>query len=214
MPKTIAALSKKVGGANPPLKEIYLGIDPGASGGLAVLATDTQEAVPMPETEKEVWEWFRWYVPGMKPFAVIEKVGGFIQGNAAPGSAMFNFGWGYGGLRMALVAAGIPFEEVTPQRWQKALGISPRRKGRTVKQVQKLRSKPLAGGCCERFAEQQACECLEQARKGVGDETKTAFKNRLKAKASQLYPSLKVTLATADALLIATYCQRWRTGTL
>ena len=36
---------------------------------------------------------------------------------------MFKFGMSYGGLRMALVAAGIPFTAVTPQKWQKALGI-------------------------------------------------------------------------------------------
>lgn len=44
------------------------------------------------------------------------------------------------------------------------------------------------------------------------DESKTAWKNRLKAKAQQLFPRLKVTLATADALLIAEYGRRLRTG--
>lgn len=39
-------------------------------------------------------------------------------------------------------------------------------------------------------------------------ETGTAWKNRLKAKAQQLFPKAKVTLATADALLIAEYCRR------
>lgn len=37
------------------------------------------------------------------------------------------------------------------------------------------------------------------------DYTKTEWKNRLKAKAQQLFPKEKVTLATADALLIAEY---------
>ncbi len=40
------------------------------------------------------------------------------------------------------------------------------------------------------------------------------WKNRLRAKAQQLYPKLKITLATADALLIATFCQRKHEGTL
>lgn len=39
-------------------------------------------------------------------------------------------------------------------------------------------------------------------------ESNTHWKNRLKAKAQQLYPHLKITLATADALLIAEYCKR------
>lgn len=39
-------------------------------------------------------------------------------------------------------------------------------------------------------------------------ETTTAKKNRHKAKAQQLFPSLKITHGIADALLIAEYCRR------
>lgn len=39
-------------------------------------------------------------------------------------------------------------------------------------------------------------------------ESKTEFKNRLKAKAQQLFPSVKITLAVSDALLIAEYTRR------
>lgn len=46
------------------------------------------------------------------------------------------------------------------------------------------------------------------------DEGKTAWKNRLKARAQMLFPRVKVTLAVADALLIAEYCRRAREGTL
>ena len=45
-------------------------------------------------------------------------------------------------------------------------------------------------------------------------ETRTQWKNRLKAMAQQMFPQLKVTLATADALLIATYNKRKHEGTL
>ena len=45
----------------------------------------------------------------------------------------------------------------------------------------------------------------------IKGETPTAKKNRHKAKAQQLYPKLKITHATADALLIARYTsQNWR----
>ena len=37
--------------------------------------------------------------------------------------------------------------------------------------------------------------------------SKTAWKNRLKAKAQKLYPNVKVTLATADALLLLEYAR-------
>ena len=41
-------------------------------------------------------------------------------------------------------------------------------------------------------------------------ETPVQWKNRLKGKAQQLFPHLKVTLATADALLICEYGRRLR----
>lgn len=154
---------------------LFIGLDPGASGGLALIAPDMVRAVPMPATERDVLDWIRrcrgdaaaGIIHKPQAFAVIEKVGGYISGNPCPGSAMFKFGQGYGGLRMALVATGIPFEEVTPQRWQK--------------------------------------EFLLTRKKG---EAKTPFKNRLKAKAQQLFPEMEPTLKTADAILIALYCQR------
>lgn len=42
--------------------------------------------------------------------------------------------------------------------------------------------------------------------------TKTEWKNRLKAKAQQLFPNTKVTLATADCLLIAEYGRKKEVG--
>jgi hypothetical protein len=39
-------------------------------------------------------------------------------------------------------------------------------------------------------------------------ESHTQFKNRLKAKAQQLFPTMDVTLKTCDALLIAEFCRR------
>lgn len=39
-------------------------------------------------------------------------------------------------------------------------------------------------------------------------ETNTSWKNRLKTKAQQLFPHEKITLATADAFLIAEYARR------
>jgi hypothetical protein len=81
----------------------------------------------------------------------------------------------YLSLRAMLVAAGLPFEDCPPKRWQSHLGIPPRAKG-------------------------------EDDRK---------WKNRLKARAQQLFPSVRrVTLATADALLIAEWCRRMREARL
>jgi hypothetical protein len=46
-------------------------------------------------------------------------------------------------------------------------------------------------------------------------ESQSAWKNRLKARAMEIYPSLgKITLAVADAFLIAHYCRMTRAGIL
>ena len=76
----------------------------------------------------------------------------------------FKFGRSYGFLRGLLIALKIPFEEVTPQRWQK-----------------------------------------EFVTKRTKTESRTDHKNKLKGKAQQLFPQIKVTLAIADAMLIGQY---------
>lgn len=149
--------------------KMYLGIDPGLSGGIVFLNENEVHSTKMPTTDKDIWDLFNTHRE--ISFAIIEKV------HSMPGQgvvSMFKFGMIYGKLLMALTALEIPFEEVTPQKWQKALGIVPKSR----------------------------------------DETKTEFKNRLKIKAQQLFPKEKVTLATSDALLIATYCQRRHEGRL
>lgn len=111
---------------------IYVGIDPGANGAIVFGSSEdrTLAIYKMPETEAETWNVFKNFrLPRLHPIvAVIERVGGYVQGKdfVAGSSAMFNFGMGYGRLLMALTAAEIPYSQVTPQKWQKALGISPR----------------------------------------------------------------------------------------
>lgn len=153
---------------------VYLGIDPGASGGIAVLFANGQvDATGLATlTDAAIWDVLG-NLPCAPTFAVIEKVGGYV-GENQPGSSAFKFGRSTGFLHGCLVAAGIPYEEVTPQRWQKSLGIPGRKK----------------------------------------DETKGRWKARLKQHAERLYPKEKITLAVADAYLIATYAKRSREGTL
>jgi hypothetical protein len=158
----------------------YIGIDSGRAGGIAVLRGKEVFLTRMPETEGDVLHWIRTHADeAVATVAAIEQVSGYIgdRGDGSgrqPGSAMFKFGQGYGGLRMALLASAVPFEEVTPRAWQKAIVKSSRGKS----------------------------------------ESKTAWKNRIKSVAQQLFPSEKVTLATSDALLIALYCKRRHQGTL
>ena len=172
----------------PPAERVYIGIDPGASGGMVALVTrggrlaDPPVLQPLGGTDRDVWEWLAAYSEWRDggTYAVIEKVGGWTggrdgyAGNQAPGSMMFKFGRGVGFLHGCLVAAGIPYDEVTPREWQKGLGVPPRGKG----------------------------------------ETKTAWKNRLRQQAERLFPGHKVTLAVSDALLMAEYCRRKQEGLL
>ena len=159
-----------------PLEEriVYLGIDPGKSGGMVALCGDGVRTQHLSGTLHQLWGWLSEYPKaGFTTHAVLERVGGYVGGNPTPGSAMFNFGACYGHLEMALVAAGIPFDRVTPAVWQRAMGVPPR-----------------------------------------NGATKAEHKRKLKARAEELFPSVKVTLATADAILLAEFCRRKRTGTL
>jgi hypothetical protein len=171
----------------------HIGVDPGANGGLVSIQYSLTgqlilNAVPMPKTERDIWEWFR-FLPTENTFAVIEKVSTSPQmGVVSAGTFM----GGYYGLRMALTAANIPFEVIPPREWQTALSIPSRKKHREGKKV-------------------------------VYDESTLQWKDRLRAKAQQLFPSLPLwnepkskgrQLAVADALLIAEFCRRKRMGLL
>lgn len=101
-----------------------IGIDPGKNGGIAVIDVNgdgelTTTVHKMPETERDICEYLA--VLGYSSFAFLEKVG------AMPGqgvTSMFTFGRGYGFLRGVLTSCQIPFADVRPAVWQRAVGIS------------------------------------------------------------------------------------------
>jgi len=145
---------------------LIIGIDPGVSGAIAVLDSKGELAPKwhkLSETECDAGN-FLWEDYPKETFAYIERVHAMPKQGV---SSVFKFGQSYGFLRGLLIGLGIPFEEVTPQKWQKAMG------------------------------------CMSK-----GD------KNVTKAKAQQLFPGVKVTHAIADALLIAEYGRRIRSGEL
>lgn len=158
---------------------LYLGVDPGSSGGLVLLSGSGKVAdllIPSSgealgiDCEKETATWIGQCGAYC---AVIEQVGGWIPGregaahSGAPGSAMFTFGRSYGFLRGCLASAGIPFTSVVPRVWQREFSLR-RTKGEKGPQ----------------------------------------YKRRIADRASELFPDAPVTLKTADALLIAEYCRR------
>ena len=121
----------------------YIGIDPGKHGGIAVMGADGEvlEVVKMPETPQDLLDFLEQYKDDS--FCTLERVGG-MPGNG--GSAMFNFGKGYGHLQMALLALHIPTEDVTPNKWEKTyqLGSS----GKYTKTEWKNRLKAKAQQMC------------------------------------------------------------------
>ena len=128
---------------------IFVGIDPGASGSIAEFRffVDTVfVAIPMPKTESDIFHALRFArtIPS-ESFAVIEAVHSFPGQGVA---SSFKFGMSYGGLRMALVAAKIPFEAVTPQRWQKAMGIVSKKSETKTQHKNRLKAR-----CQELFPE-------------------------------------------------------------
>lgn len=161
---------------------IYLGIDPGASGGIGILRCENSSikatALRMPDTERDLWDLLKEYgtptirhpSSGSTCYAVLEKVGGIVcytGDKKGMGHSMFQFGKSYGLCYMALIAAGIPFDLVAPQTWQKEFAIK-RDKGTNHSQ----------------------------------------WKGRLKGVAQRLFPHLRVTLSIGDALLLAEYARR------
>lgn len=106
-------------------KTLYLGVDPGKSGGIvAILDGEVFDYTKMPDTELDIWLWITgvckcafWH------HAVIEKVHAMpAQGRKQGASSMFTFGQGYGTLRMALTASGCGYTAIPPKTWQKGVG--------------------------------------------------------------------------------------------
>ena len=145
--------------------KVFIGIDPGSNGAMAVIQQDDVYEFPFKQISMTlISSMLEDYSDKRTCHALIELV------HAMPGqgvTSMFNFGHNFGMLEGLLIGAGIPYDRVTPQKWQKEFGLYK-----------------------------------------LPDETKTAKKNRHKELAQELFPTLKVTHATADALLIAEYARR------
>lgn len=144
----------------------YVGIDPGASGGIAILSSEgkVEKLIDLSKlTEPDIVSWLKLYRESLV-FCIIEKV------HSMPGqgvSSSFKFGRSYGLVTGIVMGLQIPFSEVSPQVWQKAFSIG---------------------------------------KSG----SKTEHKRRLRQRAQELFPTQKVTANTADALLLAEFCRRYR----
>jgi crossover junction endodeoxyribonuclease RuvC len=142
----------------------YIGIDPGASGGICVYEDGKIMTFNMPDTYPDIYGLLKRLADVPDVCAVLEDVGHGLPGQSS--SATAKFARHNGHLEMALYALGIPTVKATPQRWQKMFSNS--------------------------IGSSKGCE-------------KREWKNRLKQLAQQMFPGTKVTLNTADAILLAVY---------
>ncbi len=107
----------------PDFKSVFIGIDPGQSGGIAIVCemerSRTTLAYNMPDTESDTADILREY----QQYAAITTC--FIEAvHSMPKQGVassFKFGRSYGFLRGLLIGLKIPFEEITPQTWQKEM---------------------------------------------------------------------------------------------
>jgi len=101
----------------------YLGLDPGSSGGFAVL-NDAGEIVIAQKfdklTERDIWDAIKEH--SLSPdigLAMLEQVGAMPKQGV---SSTFKFGTSYGFLRGLLAASDVSYEFVLPRKWQASLG--------------------------------------------------------------------------------------------
>jgi hypothetical protein len=124
----------------PKVANLYIGIDPGASGGIAIIWDGGSKAIKMPEEDMDILDFLldlQGNIPlapetvGINTHVCMEKVWGWVGGNKTqqptkekksegnPGSHMFQFGVNYGRVRMALRAVGMEPTLVAARTWQK-----------------------------------------------------------------------------------------------
>ena len=145
------------------MSNTIIGIDPGVSGGIAVLKGLKIETYNMPETFPDIYNLLA-SIKDEETVAILEDVGHGMPGQSSKATAVFARHNGH--LEMALYALGIRTVKVTPQKWMKHYSNS-----------------------------------LGKSK----DFEKREWKNKLKGLAQQMFPTVKVTLKNADAILIASY---------
>lgn len=158
---------------------IMLAIDPGLSGGMAWEKDDKVYIESMPKTPKDIFELLENISGSFHTIkCYIEKAGTYVSGNSGPAAAKFARHCGM--LEGFLIALGISYQEILPSVWQQNF-IGKPNYPKIPKEIQ------------------------GNARKRVLAQRKKERKNKIKIRAQALYPDLKITLATSDALGILSY---------
>ena len=112
-------------------------IDPGASGGIAVMDNHGAVAIhPMPEGMTAQLDMLRAVACCPRITAVMEKTGTYVPGNSGVAAATFARHCGH--LEAALYAFGVPCVQVAPAKWMKHLGALPKEKPERKRAIREL----------------------------------------------------------------------------
>lgn len=93
---------------------IYIGIDPGKNGGIAVIKPD--KVWTHMYTEEDLLLILGYYADDKQVVCYLEHVHAMPKQGV---SSTFSFGMNFGFIQGVLKAYGIPHELVTPQKWKK-----------------------------------------------------------------------------------------------
>ena len=107
---------------------VFIGIDPGIKGGIAVIYNDVYSVQPTPSTVAgmaDILIALKEKGPNLSMYCCIEKVHSF-PGNS--GRSMFTFGTNYGQWIGILATLKIPYIQVTPYAWMKHYPKAPKNK--------------------------------------------------------------------------------------
>lgn len=122
---------------------IFLGIDPGRSGGVAAIYPDGRVLCThdFDKTEADIYQLLYGLTQFHHPTAFLEKVSAMPKQGVA---SMFAFGRNYGFVRGLLTALQIPYDDVIPRKWQAEFGLVVPRKPKLSQKEKKERNKQKA----------------------------------------------------------------------
>ena len=100
---------------------IAIGIDPGKGGGIAVYRGGVHEAWKMPLTERDLWTVVS-SLATETAWCMIENPASMIPGSRGV-QGIKSIQYSYGLCVMAVTAAGIRWERVSPGKWQREFGL-------------------------------------------------------------------------------------------
>lgn len=130
--------------------DTIIGIDPGASGGLAVFQPGKlTKTVKMPKDVRDLAEFFGYYAENFKPLVFLEKLSvrpDDVKDNPGKIYRIQQMMANYEHLKALMETAGLPYVLVHPAKWMTYLGLRLVRKGGTkeTKQQRKNRYKLFA----------------------------------------------------------------------